>query len=396
LLIGRLPETVRGGWQADRMRPFTIDVPESALADLRTRLSLARLPARSPGPPWAGGTDPDYLREFLAYWADCFDWRARERWLNSFPQFLADIDGQTVHFAHVRGVRAVDGPPPLPLVLTHGWPYTFADLLPIVPLLTDPAAHGGDPADAFDVVLPSLPGYGYSTLPPDGLVIGARTADIWAKLMTETLGYQRFGTYGEDVGAGFSDWLAATHPERVIGLHAAHPAYPPTDRRTDLTPAEQAFLDWLAAKWERGEGYSEMQSTRPDTLAVGLLDSPAGLAAWLLEKFRAWSDCDGDLERRFSKDDLLTTITLYWVTGTIGTSFRSYYDDRHEPPLPMISVPAGITISRADLGMPRTLAERTYTDIRFWHDLPAGGHFVAKEEPELVAADLRAFFRPLR
>lgn len=379
------------------MKPFTIDVPESVLDDLRARLARTRLPARSPGDRWSAGTDPGYLRELLGYWEDGFDWRASERRLNSFPQYLAEVGGQTVHFAHVRGVRAAGAPAPVPLVVTHGWPYSFAEMLPLVRLLTDPAAHGGDPGDAFDLVVPSLPGYGYSTLPDSGPVSGPAIADTWARLMTDVLGYPRFGTYGEDIGSSVSHWLAASHPDKVIGIHVAQAAYPPADRSGDLTTDEAEFLEWARARWDGGEGYAAVQSTRPDTLAAALLDSPSGLAAWLVEKFRAWSDCGGDVERRFSKDDLLTTIMLYWATGTIGSSFRPYFDQRADRlPLPVLTGPAGISVGVGDLGMPRSLAERTYTDIRYWHDLPAGGHFLAREEPELVAADLRAFFRPLR
>ncbi|MFD3677847.1 epoxide hydrolase family protein [Streptomyces sp. NPDC058613] len=379
------------------MKPFTIDVPESVLDDLRTRLTRTRLPTRSPGDRWSAGTDPDYLGELLDYWADGFDWRATERRLNSFPQYLAEVGGQTVHFAHVRGVRAAGGPAPMPLVVTHGWPYSFAEMLPLVRLLTDPTAHGGDPCDAFDVVVPSLPGYGYSTLPESGPVSGPTIAETWARLMTDVLGYPRFGTYGEDIGSSVSHWLAASHPDQVIGIHVAQAAYPPVERSSNLTAGEAEFLEWSRAKWEGGEGYAALQSTRPDTLAAALLDSPSGLAAWLVEKFQAWSDCGGDVERRFSKDDLLTTIMLYWVTGTIGSSFRPYFDQRNDRlPLPVLTGPAGITVGVGDLGMPRSLAERTYTDIRYWHDLPVGGHFLAREETELVAADIRAFFHPLR
>ncbi|MGR4880712.1 epoxide hydrolase family protein [Streptomyces sp. LARHCF249] len=380
------------------MKPFTIDVPDSVLDDLRARLARTRLPVRSPGTRWSAGTDPDYLRELLDYWVAGFDWRAREGWLNSFPQYLADVDGQTVHFVHVPGVRTAGGPAPLPLVVTHGWPYSFAEMLPLVPLLTDPVAHGGDPGDVFDVVVPSLPGFGFSTPSGNGPVTGPAVAETWARLMSEVLGYRRFGTYGEDIGSSVSHWLAAGHPDKVVGIHVAQAAYPPVERSGDLTAAEQEFLASSATKWDNATAYAELQSTRPDTLAAALLDSPSGLAAWLAEKFREWSDCDGDLERRFSKDELLTTIMLYWATGTIGSSFRPYFDQRGDRrlPLPVLTVPAGITVGVGDLGMPRSLADRTYTDIRYWHDLPAGGHFVANEEPELVAADIRAFFRPLR
>ncbi|HYI34957.1 MAG TPA: alpha/beta hydrolase, partial [Glaciibacter sp.] len=221
-------------------------------------------------------------------------------------------------------------------------------------------------------------------------------ADILHRLMTERLGYARYGTYGEDVGGHVSDWLAAKHPESVIGIHASHPAYPAAQRRTDLTPGEAAFTEWLTQRWDGESAYSEMQSTKPDTVAAALNDSPAGLAAWIVEKFRGWSDSHGDVETRFRKDQLLTTVMLYWVTGSIGSSFRAYHDGRFESELPLVTVPAGITIGLADQGMPREFAERSYRDIRFWNAIPRGGHFVAAEEPNLLAADLRTFFRALR
>lgn len=376
--------------------PFVIAVPDDVLDDLHARLRRTRYVEPTPGgAAWAAGTDPAYLRELVGYWNTAFDWRAEERRLNSYAQFLTTIDGRTVHFVHVRGRGVAGGPAPLPLIISHGWPYSFADMLGLVPLLTDPASHGGSAADAFDVVIPSLPGYGYSSAPTTPSTPEA-TADVFHRLMTERLGYERFATYGEDVGGHVSDWLAAKYPASVVGIHATHPAYPVPSRSADLSAHETAFLSWLAARWEGGTAYSDIQATRPDTLAAALVDSPAGLAAWLVEKFRAWSDSDGDLESRFAKQDLLTTIMLYWVTGTIGTSFRHYRDSRSAAELPVVTVPAGITITLADAGMPRELAERTYRDIRFWNELSRGGHFAAKEEPVLVADDLRAFFRALR
>lgn len=381
---------------ADGVTPFRIHVAEDVLAGLRERLARTRYVDPTPGgAPWEAGMDPAYLRELVGYWKNGFDWRHREEWLNSFPQFLATIDGQAVHFVHVRGRGVPGGPAPLPLIVSHGWPYSFADMLGLVPLLTDPAAHGGSAADAFDVVIPSLPGYGFSDA-SSSPSIPETLAETMHTLMTERLGYTRYGTYGEDVGGHVSDWLAARHPDSVIGIHASHPAYPPATRRNDLTPAEAAFTAWLAKRWEGESAYSEMQSTKPDTVAAALIDSPAGLAAWIVEKFRGWSDSNGDVETRFSKDELLTTVMLYWVTGSIGTSFRPYHDRRHETELPMITVPAGITIGLADQGMPREFAERSYRDICFWNEIPRGGHFVAAEEPALVAADLRTFFRALR
>lgn len=380
----------------DGVRPFSIAVSDDVLADLHDRLARTRYVDPTPGgEPWHAGTDPAYLRELVRYWQTGFDWRRREAWLNSFPQFLASIDGQAIHYVHVRGRGEPGGPAPLPLVISHGWPYSFADMLGIVPFLTDPAAHGGSAEDAFDVVIPSLPGYAFSEAPQTPSIPDTM-ADTVHRLMTERLGYARYGTYGEDVGGHVSDWIAAKHPESVIGIHASHPAYPPKARLNDLTPAETAFTTWLAERWAGESAYSEIQSTKPDTVAAALNDSPAGLAAWIVEKFRHWSDSGGNLEARFSKDDLLTTVMLYWVTGSIGTSFRPYHDGRYASELPVVTVPAGITVGLADEGLPREFAERSYGDIRFFNRIPRGGHFVAKEEPALVAADLRAFFRPLR
>ncbi len=381
---------------SDGVTPFTIAVPDGVLADLHDRLARTRSVDPTPGgEPWHAGTDPAYLRELVSYWLTGFDWRRRETWLNSFPQFLTSIGGQTIHYVHVRGRGVPGGPAPLPLVISHGWPYSFADMLEIVPFLTDPAAHGGAAEDAFDVVIPSLPGYAFSEAPSTPN-IPETMADTVHRLMTERLGYARYGTYGEDVGGHVSDWIAAKHPESVIGIHASHPAYPPKNRLNDLTPAERAFSTWLADRWAGESAYSELQSTKPDTVAAALNDSPAGLAAWIVEKFRHWSDSGGIVEARFSKDDLLTTVMLYWVTGSIGTSFRPYHDSRYGSELPLVAVPAGITVGLADEGMPREFAERSYADIRFFNRIPRGGHFVAKEEPALVAADLRAFFRSLR
>jgi pimeloyl-ACP methyl ester carboxylesterase len=377
--------------------PFTIHVPDIVLDDLRARLARTRLPARTPGARWAAGTDPDYLRELLAYWADGFDWRAREQALNAVPHHRADIDGRLVHFVHVAGVGVPGGPLPLPLLLTHGWPSTFAEMLPLVPLLTDPGRHGGDPADAFDMVVPSLPGHLFSDLPAGGRLTRPVIADVLARLMTDVLGYGRFGAYGGDIGADVTNWLGIRHPDRVVGIHLIHPKLPTTiDPDRPLSAAERAYLDRREVEDEADGGYSAIQITRPDTLAAALLDSPSGLAAWIVDKYRAWSDCHGDIDTRFSRDDLLTIITLYWATGTIGTSFRTYYDYPHNPPRPPITVPTGVTLTVEDVGYPRELAERSYTDIRRWRDPTVGGHFLPLEEPELLAGEVRAFFRPLR
>jgi pimeloyl-ACP methyl ester carboxylesterase len=378
-------------------RRFTIHLRDSELDDLRARLVRTRLPERTPGPRWSAGTDPDYLRELLASWAGEFDWRSRERVLNAFRQYLADVDGQVVHFVHVQGAGVPGGPAPLPLLLTHGWPSSFAEMLPLVPLLTDPGRHGGDPADAFDVVVPSLPGHIFSDPPSAGPLTRPAMADSLARLMTDVLGYRRFGAYGGDIGADVTNWLAIRYPERIAGIHLIHPKLPTTiDPERPLSAVEQAYLDRREVEDEADGGYSAVQATRPDTIAAALMDSPSGLAAWIVDKYRAWSDCHGDLESRFSRDELLTVITLYWVTGTIGSSFRTYYDYPQNPPRPLISAPTGVTLTVEDVGYPRELAERSYTDLRHWRDPTVGGHFLPLEEPQLLADELRTFFRPLR
>jgi pimeloyl-ACP methyl ester carboxylesterase len=375
--------------------PFRIDVDAAVLDDLRQRLLRTRFAEASPGERWQAGTDPAYLRELVGYWANEFDWRARERELNAFTHGLADIEGTPIHYVHMPGVRAPGGQAPTPLVLTHGWPSSFVEMLPLVPLLTDPASHGGDPADSFDLVIPSLPGHLYSGV-PDGPLTRPLIADLWVRLMAD-LGYERFGAHGGDIGADVTNWLAIRHPERIIGIHTIHPKMPTEiDPDRPLTAAEGAYLRLREVEDEEDGGYSAMQGTRPDTLAAALVDSPAGLASWIVDKYRAWGDCGGDVESRFSKDLLLTIITLYWVTGSIGTSFRTYYDYPSNPPRPLITVPTAITLSTEDATYPREMADRSYTDIRRWREASSGGHFMPLEEPQTVAQSLRAFFHDLR
>jgi len=370
--------------------PFRIAVADDDIADLRWRLSRTRYPAQTPAAPWAAGVDLPTLRSLLEEWGDGYDWFAAETRLNTVPQFTSVIGGDVVHFAHLRGQRAPGGGVPIPIMLSHGWPYSFIEMLPLAELLIRDDGSG----QTFDVVVPSLPGFGFSE-PMGEPFVSAVVAERWHTLMTDVLGYQRYATYGEDVGTWISDRLAALHPDAVLGLFATHAAFPPEERKGGLTDDEQSFIDWLAQKWAKASAYSAQQSTRPDTLAVGLTDSPAGLAAWLVEKFREWSGSD-DLHTWWTTDELLTTISLYWFTGTIGTSFRAYFDDALETPMPRIHVPVGVSIQHGERGFPRSYAERTYTDIRFWNDLPTGGHFTAKQTPELVARDMRAFFQILR
>ncbi|MEF3405619.1 epoxide hydrolase family protein [Agromyces sp. CCNWLW203] len=374
--------------------PFTIGIDDDVLDDLRRRIEHRRLPRPTPGAPWSAGTDPAELERLLAYWGGAFDWRAIERRLNSVPQFTADVGGR-VHFAWIRAERR--DPAPMPIILSHGWPYTFAEMLPIAAHLADPANHGGGPGDAFDVVIPSLPGFGFSEAPGEGRFIASEIAERWHVLMHDVLGYERYATYGEDVGTWISDWTAALHPESVLGLFATHAAFPSAERRGDLTEEEIGFRAGLDAKWQGESAYSELQSTKPDTLAAALNDSPAGLAAWLVEKFRTWSGSDAAYRAAWSDDDVLTTVTLYWVTQSIGTSFRAYFDDRFDTaPMPLVEVPVGVAVQYREHGFPRSYAARTYRDIRAWQQLPSGGHFTAKQSPGLVAAAMREFFRPLR
>ncbi|MGW9631353.1 epoxide hydrolase family protein [Agromyces sp. NPDC055520] len=377
------------------MEPFKVDIADDVLVDLRRRIAGRRLPPPTPGAPWSAGTDPAELERLLAYWGGAFDWRAVERRLNSVPQFTADVGGGRVHFAWIRAERR--DPAPVPIILSHGWPYTFAEMLPIVPYLVDPVRHGGTPGDAFDVVVPSLPGFGFSDAPGEAQFVANEIAERWHALMHDVLGYERYASYGEDVGTWISDWTAALHPESVLGLFATHAAFPSADRRADPTEEEVGFREWLDAKWLGESAYSELQSTKPDTLAAALNDSPTGLAAWLVEKFRTWSGGDDAYRAAWSDDDVLTTITLYWATQSIGTSFRAYFDDRFDTaPMPTVEVPVGVAVQYGERGFPQSYAARTYRDIRDWRQLPSGGHFTVKQSPRAVATAMREFFRPLR
>jgi pimeloyl-ACP methyl ester carboxylesterase len=378
-------------------RPFTLRVPDETLADLRRRLEGVRWPDEAPGAGWIHGTSLAYMKELVAYWRDRYDWRAHETRLNAWRQFTAPVGGIDIHFIHEPGV----GPSPLPLLLSHGWPGSIVEFQSIIPMLTDPGRFGGDPADAFTVVAPSLPGYTFSFQPGQPRFGVVEIADLFATLMTDVLGYRRFAAQGGDWGAFITSCLGAAYPDRLAGIHVNLLAV----RRDQAPPAapteeEKAYLEELA-HWMREEtGYMQIQGTKPQTLAYGLTDSPVGLAAWIVEKFRTWSDCGGDVERRFSKDVLLTNVMLYWVTGAIGSSFWPYYARLHSAwPIserrPVRVPTAYAAFPREILHPPRAWAERVY-DIRRWTAMPAGGHFAALEEPQALAADVRAFFRPLR
>ena len=381
------------------VQPFKVEVSDETLADLRDRLAHTRWSYEIPGSGWDYGTNLAYIKELVDYWQDGFDWRAQEKLINTFVHFRADVDGLGIHFIHERG----KGPNPMPLVITHGWPGSFFEMNKIIPLLTDPGSHGGDPADSFDVVAPSMPGYGFSDHPSQRGMHVRRVSDLWAKLVTEGLGYDRFGAQGGDWGASVTAYLGLAYPEHLIGIHVTSMVRPtpylgPGAR--ELTEAEKGHIqqreDWMAAEG----GYSHIQGTKPQTLAYGLNDSPAGLAAWIVEKYRTWSDCDGDVEKKFTKDELLTTATIYWVTETINSSTRLYYETQNHPwemkPGEGIQVPSAMAVFPKELSHPpREWGERSF-NVQRWTEMPQGGHFAALEEPELLAEDIREFFRPLR
>jgi pimeloyl-ACP methyl ester carboxylesterase len=373
--------------------PYSIRIADETLRDLEWRLAQTRWPDEVRQAGWTQGTNLAYLRELCEYWRDEFDWREQERKLNELPHFLTEIDGLGIHFLHVRG----RGPAPFPLVITHGWPSSFFEMVKLIPLLADPASYGGDDVDSFDVVVPSMPGYGFSQRPPERFASG-RVPELWLELM-RGLGYPRFGAQGGDIGGGIAARLGQRHPAAVAGIHVTNVYGSIEDGDTPPSEPERRYLD-RQERWDEEEGaYGEIQATRPQTLAYALNDSPVGLAAWIVEKYRAWSDCGGDVERVFSKDELLTTITIYWATQTAGSSFRPYWDARNNPHRPgwtQVGVPCGVAVFPNDLDVPpREFAERSY-DVRRWTEMPRGGHFAAFEEPELLAADIRAFFRDLR
>ncbi len=380
--------------------PFPLQTDPAALDDLRARLRATRWPDAPEGAGWSLGTDVDYLRELVAYWADEFDWSAQEAALGLLPHVRVEVGGLGIHAVHARAVVAADqSVPVLPLVLCHGWPDSFWRYAKVVPLLTDPGAHGADPADAFDVVVPDMPGFGYSDRPAGAPLDSVAVAGLWAELMS-TLGYERFGAAGGDIGSHVSRYLALDHPERVVAVHRMDGGLPVVpDDPADLTPEEHTWLD-DAARWNATEGaYGAMHRTKPQTAAFGLTDSPVGLAAWIVEKLRGWSDCGGDVERSYTKDEILTLVTMYWLTGTIGSSMRMYHANAAIPRAQLarrVEVPSGFALFPGDIVRPaRAGLERAASVVRV-SEPARGGHFAPFEEPELYARELREFFRPYR
>lgn len=380
--------------------PFRIAVPDEVLDDLRRRLAGTRFPGEVAASGWSYGTNLGYLRDLVSYWHEKYDWRAAESTINQLPQFTAEIDGTTLHFVHRRGA----GPSPTPLLFVHGWPGSFWEVHKIIGPLCVPAASGGDPGDAFDVVAVSLPGYGFSPDPGAAGMDPGRIADLLVKLMTEVLGYERFVAQGGDWGAIIGSYLAERHPDRILGLHLNLPGAVPDfgPGAPELSPAEQQFVS-DSQQWRAAEGaYAQLHGTKPQTIAYALNDSPAGLAAWIVEKFRGWSDCHGDIETRFTKDELLTNIMIYWVSASIGSSVRLYREAAVTGTV--LTVPAGrplrVPTAYARFAVdivcaPVEWMKRMYTLTRYT-EFDRGGHFAAIEEPELLAADVRAFVRSLR
>ncbi len=379
------------------IEPFTIAVDEGVLTDLRERIARTRWPDHVLGSGWQYGADVEYLRSLLSSWAE-LDWRKHETELNRLGHYRAEIDGLRIHFVHERG----NGPAPLPIVLTHGFPSSFVEYLDLLRLLTDPAAHGGRAEDAFDVVIPSMPGYGFSD-PLTEPFLETTIADLWCRLMTDGLGYERFGAHGSDVGSGVTIELGLRHPEQLVGVHfSAFYLYPPPKPWQEPV---QEFMEWAARRSAQDGAYSRIQSTKPQTAAYGLTDSPAALAAWIVDLFRSFSDTGGDIESGIERERILANLTVWWVTARIGAAMRGYYDFAHfaedHPPGTRVQVPAGFAAFadsyRSDaLRTPREMAEHFFADIPRWTEMPHGGHFAALEAPELLADELREFFRPLR
>jgi epoxide hydrolase len=385
---------------SDGVTRFRIEVGEAELRDLRQRLRRTRWPEAETVEDWSQGVPRAYMQELCAYWADGYDWRAAEARLNGLRQFRTRIDGLGIHFVHVRSPHAGA----LPLVITNGWPGSIVEYMKVIGPLADPAAHGGAEADAFHVVCPTLPGYGFSDKPAEPGWGVERIAAAWTQLM-ERLGYERYGAVGSDWGTSVSTEIGQRAPEHVVGIHLIPPlAAPDPATLDDLTDAERAALADLERGKEWESGYSAEQSTRPQTVGYGLVDSPVGLCAWIVEKFRAWTDCDGHPENAVTRDELLDNVMLHWLPGTGASSARLYWESIRQVSerftganVDTVAVPAGCSIFPKEVPRPsRRWAARRFTDIRHWNELEAGGHFAALEQPELFVDEVRTFFRLVR
>jgi epoxide hydrolase len=385
---------------SDGVTEFRIEIPEAELRDLRERLERTRWPEAETVEDWSQGVPLAYMRELCRYWAADYDWRATEARLNALPQFRTEIDGVGIHFIHVRSPH----PGALPLVITHGWPGSIVELLKVIGPLADPTAHGGDSADAFHLVCPSLPGYGFSDKPASPGWNVQRIAGAWTRLMAR-LGYERYGAQGSDWGTSISASIGQQDPDHIAGIHLTPPlAAPDPETLDDLTERERAALASLEHSREWDSGYSQEHATRPQTIGYALVDSPAALCAWIIEKFWAWTDCDGHPENVLSRDELLDNLMLYWLPGAGGSSARLYWESIRQvnewitgPTRDTVAVPAGCSIFPKELQRPsRRWAEKRFTDIRFWNELDKGGHFAAFEQPGPFVNEVRSFFRLVR
>jgi pimeloyl-ACP methyl ester carboxylesterase len=385
---------------SDEVKPFRIEVSEADLRDLRQRLTHTPWPEPETVEDWSQGVPLAYLRELCRYWGEGYDWRATEARLNALPQFRTVIDGLGIHFLHIRSPHAEA----LPLVITHGWPGSIVEFLKVIGPLTDPPAHGGETADAFHVVCPSLPGYGFSDKPAQPGWGVERIAAAWTVLMGR-LGYERYGAQGSDWGTSVSASIGQQDADHVAGIHLMPPLAPP-DPATfgDLTERERAALASLEHSGEWNSGYSREHSTRPQTIGYALVDSPAALCAWIIEKFWAWTDCDGDLENVLTRDELLDNLMLYWLPRTGASSARLYWESIRQVnewisgrATDTVAVPTGCSIFPKELQRPsQRWAEKRFLDIRHWNELDRGGHFAAFEQPELFVEEVRSFFRLVR
>ena len=391
------PLTTRGAAPAIiprmELRPYRINVPQAVLDDLEARLEQTRWPTQLADAGWEYGANLAYVRDLCNYWRDGFDWRAQESAINEHPQFLCEVDGVDLHFIHVRG----KGPNPFPLLLIHGWPGSIVEFLELIGPLTDPAAHGGDPANSFDVVIPALPGFGFGGQPTERGWGITRIAAVFDTLMTGALGYTRYGVQGGDWGGITAAKMASAHSESVAAIHLNFVFSPPPSG--DLSDEDKTAVAARDAFQAAETGYSNVQGTKPDSLTLAQTDSPAGLAAWIVEKFRAWGDCDGDAEKAFSRDALLTNLMFYWAPNSVASSARIYYEARHDPSsfrYGKIEVPTAVAVfPKEPWRVPRAWAEPRF-NIQRWTEMPAGGHFAALEQPQLLLEDMRAFFATIR
>jgi pimeloyl-ACP methyl ester carboxylesterase len=381
-----------------RARPFKIEVKQSVLGDLKERLARTRWPDEATGAGWGMGTSLAYVKELADYWQRKYDWRKQEAELNRFKHFKGEVDGTELHFIHEHG----KGPNPTPVILTHGWPDSFYRFHKVIPMLTDPGNFGGEARDSFDVVVPSMPGFGFSERKA---MPAAAVAELWAKLMTDVLGYDKFMAAGGDLGTDVTKTLAVNHPDVVSAIYLTDVGFPNgTEDFSTMSPAEKEYAGKCQQWWFTEGAYNMLQSTKPQTLGYGLNDSPAGLAAWIVEKFFAWSDSNGNIEKRFTKDELLTNIMIYWVTETINSSIRMYLENARAiyatgggpKPATRVEVPTGVAAFPGDtVVLPREWAERN-VNLKHFTQMKQGGHFGAMEEPGLYAQDLQEFIRELR